>query len=157
MNNTIMTKKVVEIDNKSQQILRILSENCKISSKELSKKTKIPLTTIYHRIKRLKESGIIKKYSIEIDQKKLGMNIVAYIMASVYYDPEGKTSQKEIAKKINKLHFVESVDIITGEMDLIIKVRAKNIQQLNKLITEELRNIKGIDKTITLTVLEEVD
>ncbi|MBU2477375.1 Lrp/AsnC family transcriptional regulator [Candidatus Micrarchaeota archaeon] len=152
-----MAQKVVEIDNKSQQILRILSENCKISSKELSKKTRIPLTTIYHRIKRLNQSGIIKKYSIEIDQKKLGVNLCAYIMASVHYDPEGKTSQKEIAKKIKKLNFVESVDIITGEMDLIIKVRAKNIQQLNKLITEELRNIKGIDKTITLTVLEEVD
>ncbi len=152
-----MKQKVVKIDDKTEQILKFLSENSKLSSKELSKKTRIPLTTIHHRIKRLREEGIIKKYTIELDYDKLGMNFCAYIMASVNYNPKGKTSQKEIAKKIKKISFVESVDVITGDMDLLIKVRVKNMPQLNKLITQELRNIEEIDKTKTISVLEEVD
>jgi len=152
-----MADKTVQIDDKSNQILDFLKQNCKLSSRELSKKTKIPLTTVHNKIKKLKEQGVIKKYSIEIDYEKLGLKLCAYIMANVNYNINHKISQQEIAKKINNLHFVESVDKITGDMDLMIKVRTKNIQQLNGLITKQLRNIEGIDKTVSMIVLEEIE
>jgi len=145
------------MEDKSEQILEFLKKNSKLSSRELSRKTKIPLTTVHNRIKKMKEQGIIKKYSIEVDYNKLGLNLCAYIMASVNYDSKHKTSQQEIAKKLLKFHFVESVDIITGDKDLLIKVRTKNIQQLNKLITKDLRNTEGIDKTVSMIVLEEIN
>ncbi len=154
---SIMPKKSEQISDKSEQILEFLKKNSKLSSRQISKKTKIPLTTVHNKIKKLKEQGIIKKYSIEIDPHKMGLKLCAYIMANVNYNLKHKISQQEIAKKISRLPFVESADIITGEMDLMIKVRTKNVQQLNSFITKKLRNIEGIDKTITMIVLEETE
>ena len=51
---------------------------------------------------------------------------------------------------------VDSADIVAGGTDMIIKVRAESMKRLNEFITEKLRNIKGIDKTQTLMVLEEL-
>lgn len=144
------------MEDKSEQILEFLKKNSKLSLRQISKKAGVPLTTAHNRIKKMQKEGIIKNYSVEVDYSKMGLGLCAYIMASVKYDSRHK-SQQEIAKKILKLGFVKSVDIITGEFDLLIKVRAKNISQLNKLITKELRNVEGIDKTTTMLVLEEVN
>ncbi|PIN98990.1 MAG: transcriptional regulator [Candidatus Diapherotrites archaeon CG10_big_fil_rev_8_21_14_0_10_31_34] len=144
------------MEDKSEQILEFLKKNSKLSLRQLAKKAGIPLTTAHNRIKKMQEEGVIKNYSVEVDYNKLGFGLCAYIMALIKHDSTHK-SQQEIAKKILKLSFVESIDIITGEFDLLIKVRAKNIPQLNKLITKELRNIEGIDKTTTLFVLEEMN
>jgi Lrp/AsnC family leucine-responsive transcriptional regulator len=144
------------MDSKNEQILEVLKRNSKLSFREISRKTKIPLTTVHHRIKKMRREGVIKKYCIEVDYSKLGLNLCAYIMASVNYNVKHKISQQEIARKTLQLSFVESVDIITGGSDLLIKVRTKNVQQLNNLITKQLRNIEGIDKTTTMIVLEEI-
>ncbi len=144
------------MEDKSEQILEFLRNNSKLSLRQIAKKAGIPLTTAHNRIKKMQKEGVIKNYSVEVDYSKLGLSLCAYIMASVKYDAMHK-SQQEIAKKILKLSFVKSVDIITGGFDLLIKVRAKNISQLNKLITKELRNVEGIDKTTTMIVLEEIN
>ena len=58
------------MDDKDEQILQILKENSKLSTHQISKKTRIPITTVHNRIKKLKKEEIIKKYSIIIDKKK---------------------------------------------------------------------------------------
>ncbi len=143
------------MQDKSEEILEFLQKNSKLSLKQLAKKTGMPMTTAHNRIKKMEKEGIIKNYSVEVDYSKLGLSLCAYILASVKYETK-KTSQEEISKKILKIPFIESVDIITGEFDLMIKTRTKNIQQLNRLITKELRNTEGIDKTTTMIVLEEI-
>jgi len=59
------------IDNKDKQILSALQENSKISFRELAKSLGVPVTTIWRRVKNLEEKGVIKKFTIEIDRKKL--------------------------------------------------------------------------------------
>ncbi len=59
------------IDNKDKQILSALQENSKISFKDLAKSLGVPVTTIWRRVKNLEEKGVIKKFTIEIDRKKL--------------------------------------------------------------------------------------
>ncbi|MFH1664218.1 MAG: Lrp/AsnC family transcriptional regulator [archaeon] len=145
------------MQDKSEQILEFLKKNSRLSLREIAKKAGIPLTTAHNRIKKMQKEGIIKNYSVEIDYSKLGFSLCAYILALVNYNVKHSVSQQEIAKKILHLGFVETVDIITGEFDLLIKVRTKNVQQLNKFITKELRNIEGIDKTTTMIVLEEIN
>ncbi|MEM0360330.1 MAG: Lrp/AsnC ligand binding domain-containing protein [Candidatus Diapherotrites archaeon] len=54
------------------------------------------------------------------------------------------------------MHSFFTVAIVTGELDLIIRARFKSVAALNKFITGELRNMKGIDKTVTSIVLEEI-
>lgn len=62
---------------------------------------------------------------------------------------EAKTSQHEVAAKLRKYSVVEGVAMITGASDIILKVRVGSIEELDKFVTVELRNIHGIEKTQT--------
>ena len=79
------------------------------------------------------------------------------LLTVTYTLPDGKKlRQEDIAKTIKKLEEVEEVNIMTGITDILIKVRIKDIDQLNTFVIDKLRNIEGIDKTQTMLVLSEV-
>src|SRR3989344_3839407 len=148
-------KKFIMINKKDIKILRLLKQNSKFTNEEISKKTGIPITTVHNRIKKLEKLGIIKNYTVILDNKKLGKEISAYILVTVDYKllKQKGISQHDIARTLKKYHFVETVSMITGLSDIIILVCVENIDQLDELITKELRNIEGIEKTQTLVVL----
>ena len=62
-----------------------MKENSKLTTHQISKKTLIPITTIHNRIKKLVKEGVIKKYTLELDNKKLGKYLAAYIQINVDY------------------------------------------------------------------------
>ena len=146
------------MDRKDEKILELLRENSKLTTHQISKKTLIPITTVHNRIKKLEKEGIIKKYTLELDNKKLGKTIAAYVHITVDYRllKELKMSQQELAKKIKQVESVEEAAMVTGGTDIVIKVRAGDIDELDEFVTKKLRNIGGIEKTQTMVILNEV-
>ena len=146
------------MDKKDEKILELLKENSKLTTQQISKKTLIPITTVHSRIKKLEKEGVINKYSLKLDHKKLGKNISAYIHIVVDYKSlkENKITQHELAKKIRQHEFVEEAAMVTGGTDIIIKVRVKNVDELDYYVTKYLRNINGIEKTQTMVILNEL-
>ena len=149
----------MEYDEKDLEILKLLKDNSRLTSRQISKKTRIPITTIHNRIKKLEENGIIKNFTLNLDYKKLGQPILAYILININYTlpTGGKISQEDIAKKIRVLSNVEEVNMVTGGMDMMLKSRFANIEELYDFIITKLRTIDGIDKTQTLIVLKSVN
>ena len=146
------------MDKKDETILKLLKENSKLTTQQISKKTLMPITTIHNRIKKLLREGIIKRYTIELDNKKLGKNISAYIHIMVDYRilKENKISQHDLGKKLKQQELVEEIAIVAGGTDMIIKVRVKDIDELDDFVTKKLRNMGGIEKTQTMVILNEV-
>ncbi|RLI22574.1 Lrp/AsnC family transcriptional regulator [Candidatus Bathyarchaeota archaeon] len=147
---------VAELDRKDIQILRILQKNSKITTREIAKQINIPVTTVFTRIKKLEKKGIISGYRAILDAKKLGKGTTAFILASFTYRTPNKEllSQRELAKEIAKFPEVQEVHIITGDWDLLIKVRAENVEEIGKFVIDKLRLIKGIEKTLTCVVFD---
>lgn len=145
------------MDEKDKEILSLLSSNAKLTVNQLSKKTNIPATTIHNRIKRLEQAGVIRGYSVIVDQTKTGKPISAFVLITITYDHSQtrKFFQQGVVKKIRGMENVESTAIVTGGTDVVVKVNLENIGALNYFITEKLRNIEGIDKTQTLVILKE--
>lgn len=146
----------IELDDKDRKLLEILAKDCKMSTFELSKKTGMPVTTVHNRIKRLEAAGVITGYAAKIDKKRLGKNVVAYIMVTVTYHPApGRTlSQVELARSLESLDEVEEASIVTGETDILLKIRVADIDALNTFIIERLRKIEGIRRTRTMIALQ---
>ncbi|MFQ5833980.1 MAG: Lrp/AsnC family transcriptional regulator [Candidatus Thorarchaeota archaeon] len=146
------------LNGKDYQILTLLKENSRMTTKEMSEKLEIPQTTVHNRIKRLTKSGIIKRFTIELDRKKIGRALVAYILCTVSYrSARGqKIDQYSVAQQIDKLAEVEEVSIVTGENDLIVKVALKDVDALNDFVISTLRNIEGVERTVTSVVLSEI-
>lgn len=146
-----------KIDQKDREIITELINNSRQTVGQLGKKLGMPPTTIHNRIKKLENDGIIRNYTADIDYKKLGRPVMAFVGITVNYNVEGKKiKQPEIAKQIKKLEGVREVTILTGGLDIIVKVMAKDIDDLNELVTEKLRDIDGVDKTQTMIVLTQV-
>lgn len=145
------------MDKKDLRILQIIQKNCQLSTKEISKKIGSPITTVFSKIKRMENLGIIKEYRAILDPKKLGYSTTAFILASVSYAANGeKLSQREIAKEISKFPEVQEVHIITGDWDLMIKVKAESVDKMGKFVIDKLRLVKGIERTLTCVVFETV-
>ena len=144
------------IDEKDRKILEILKENSNLSTHKISKKTLIPVTTVNNRIKKMREQGIVKKYTIEIDRKKLGYSLSAYIFVGVSLKElkENKLKINDLVKSVRKNPLVESAENVTGDIDIVVKVHAKDIDEIKDYVVNILSELKGVEKTRTGIILE---
>jgi len=146
-----------KLDEKDLAILALIQENCKLTAKEIARKIDSPITTVFAKIKRMEDLGIIKEYRAILDAKTLGRGTTAFILASVSYGAKGNTpqiSQRDIANEIAKFPEVQEVHIITGDWDLLVKLKAESVDVIGKFVIDKLRLIKGIEKTLTCMVFE---
>ena len=146
----------MKLDEKDKQILEVLKKNARLTTKEIAKIVKLPITTVHNRIKKLENNKIITNFTVNLNYNELGKPILAFILVTVNYNliSEKKIDQEELAKKIKFLEGTEDVSIVTGDTDIIVKVRLSSVDELSSYITKKLRNLEGIDKTRTLIVLK---
>ncbi|MGC8608658.1 MAG: Lrp/AsnC family transcriptional regulator [Thermoplasmata archaeon] len=142
------------MDEKDLQILNYLIENGRDKISDMSKALDIPRVTIYERMQNMIKNGIIKKFTVIPDYKVLGTPVVAFIFVS--YSPKDGISQRDLAANIGKFHEVESVYIIAGEWDLLIKVREASTEAVGNFVLDKLREMPGIERAQTITVFSEV-
>jgi DNA-binding Lrp family transcriptional regulator len=147
-----------KLDEKDRAILLLIQENSKLTANQIAKKINIPLTTVFAKIKRLEDQGIIKQYRAILDPQKLNLGTTAFILASVSYskNDEPQITQRDVAEEIAQLQEVQEVHIITGNWDLLVKLRAENVEAIGKFVVDQLRRIKGLDKTLTCMVFETI-
>ena len=73
----------MSLDAIDKKILRLLQEDAKMTASHMSEKIGSPITTIYSRIKRLEDSGVIKGYKPVLDYEKLQRSTTAFIFAHI--------------------------------------------------------------------------
>ena len=147
------------LDERDLKILKLVQKNCRMTAKEIAKKIDSPITTVYAKIKRMEELGIIRQYKAILDSKKLDKGTTAFILASFAYRPGGREkplSQREVAKQIATFPEVQEVHIITGGWDILIKVKADHVATLGKLVMDKLRMVEGVENTLSCIVYETV-
>lgn len=148
---------VYKMDDKDWRIIDVLKEHGEFTTRQIAKKILLPTTTIHNRIKKLREEGIIKKFTIELDNSKVGRTFVAYIMVSANLAllKQKHKTQYDLAHELSKFQFVERADIVSGGTDLIVVIRVKDVEEFDKILLGKLQLIEGIEKTQSLIVIHE--
>ena len=116
-------------------------------------KLKEPSTTIHYNIKKLEKEGTIKTYKAVFDYKKIDEGHCTYIFINLI--PEKYANPEEVAKEIAKDERVESVDICTGEYEMLIKLRTKDIDEYYEFVKNSIKKY-GFAKTTSVTSLKQV-
>ncbi len=144
-----------KLDDKDWKIIELLRKHSDLTTRQIAKKTLLPSTTIHNRIRKLKQEGVIKKFTIELDNSKIDRNFVAYVLISANLQllKQKNKTQYDLAKEIEKLDFVERVDIVAGGADLVVIVRVKDVEEFDKVLLGKLQLIEGIEKTQSLIVI----
>lgn len=142
------------MDEKDVAILQILQDDAKAPTGRIAKQTGIPTTTVHNRIKRMEAEGIIQGYAPIIDWDAIGLGLHAKVFVTAQ-GADHDVDQEQLADAISRLPGVRSASIVTGTHDLILDVRVRNVQALDRLLIKSLRAMPGVAKTETLLVLDE--
>jgi len=148
-----------KLDEKDVAILSLIQENSKLTARQIAQRVNSPITTVFAKTKRMEELGIIREYRAVLAPEKLDSGTAAFILASVSYRAKADdipVSQRAVAEEIAKFPEVQEVHIITGDWDLLIKLRAESVESIGKFVVDNLRLIKGLEKTLTCMVFETV-
>jgi DNA-binding Lrp family transcriptional regulator len=142
------------LDSDDIGILKIIQENSHLTAREISSRLELPITTVFAKIKRMERMKIIKAYHAILDSSKLNFGTTAFILLSFAYKgkAERALSQRDVAREISKFPEVQEVHIITGDWDMILKMRAKDVESVGQFVIDKLRLVTGIDKTLTCLV-----
>ncbi|RLF78535.1 hypothetical protein DRN39_00795, partial [Thermococci archaeon] len=133
-------------------ILWELYSNSRITYKQLSKKCNLSIVSCYNKVKELKNSGIIQKFTIEVNPKKLGYNLEVFIELEVL-----RESRKEVAQKICKMGKVKEVWEITGDTDLLIHAFFTDNEDLDDFISFLVKEFPQIKNIITRVILHKYE
>lgn len=142
------------LDEKDLTILKVLEEDSRRTTKAISEDLGIPRATVHERIKRMVEKGIIKRFTITLDRSALGEPIIAFILVS--FLPNAKVSQREVAQRISDLEGVYEVHLISGEYDMLVKVRGKSMEDIGALVIDRIREVEGVGRTLTCASFAQV-
>ncbi len=135
------------IDEKDIRILKVLLEDSRLSFRQIAKRTGLAVSTVVSRVRRLEESGIIKKYTVEIDYEKLGYSLPVIIDVRV---SKGKLFEveREIARHPNVL----AVYDITGDFDVAVLAVFKTRRELDAFV-KMLQRMEYVERTHTKIIL----
>ena len=133
------------LDEKDKKVLRELVKDGRISFADLGRKCHMTRQSVFSRIKSLKHRGIIRNFTVNLDKKKLGLNIIAYVLI----DTELKALKSKEIESLVKLPEVSEIHHIFGRYSIILEVNAKNMNDLSDLI-RKIHEYPYIRRTETL-------
>ena len=135
------------VDEKDLAILRELRFDSRRSTNQIANALGIPRATVHERIKKMGQKGIIKGFTVVSDYTQLGMPVTAFILVS--FLPVSSVSQRDLANRISSLDGVFGVHLISGEYDILIKVRGESMESIGALVIDEIRSMDGVGGTLT--------
>jgi len=135
------------LDEKDSAILEELMKDARKTTKAIARELDIPRATAHDRIVKMEQKKIIKKYTAVPDYAQLGLGVTAFIL--VQFESEKGVSQRDTAEEIALLPGIFEVHMISGEYDMILKVRGSSMEEIGKLVIDRLRDVKGVSRTLT--------
>jgi DNA-binding Lrp family transcriptional regulator len=136
------------MDETDEKILEILKKKSRTSYKEIARNSNISDVAVHKRIKKL-EDGVIRAFTVLIDQKAYGKNTIA--IANVRCET-GMTS--EIAEALSKIDDITEVYTTVGNFDITAKIRTANTDSLKEIIETKIMAIRGINEIRTSIVFD---
>ncbi|PVX24630.1 MAG: transcriptional regulator [Candidatus Bathyarchaeum sp.] len=129
---------MVQLDDKDKKILNMLQENSRMSYIHIANELGISEATVRYRVKNLIDNGIINRFTVLLDPRKIGYPITGILLVKII--PE---HFEEAAKKISELDETRHVLQNTGDYNLVAVVKARSLGNLNDL-RKKIELIRGV-------------
>ncbi len=138
------------IDEKDKKILEILKGNARASYTEIARSLGISDVAVIKRIRKLEQAGIIKKYTIIVDPKKLGYNAVS--ITGVDVEPE---HMFKVLSFLREKEYVKYLALTSGDHSIIAIIWAKDSNELAR-IHDEISSLPGVKRVCPAIILDVV-
>lgn len=146
------TKSIMEkIDELDKKILGILSQNARMPFKDVAAKCGVSRAAIHQRVQHLVENGVITGSGYYINPKSLGYTTCTYVGLNL----ERGSMYKEVVARLNTIPEIIECHFTTGPYTMLLKLYAKDNEQLMDLLNNQMQSIPGVVSTETLISLEQ--
>jgi DNA-binding Lrp family transcriptional regulator len=143
----------VDVDELDLALLRALATDARQSQRALARRVEMSAPAVADRLARLERSGAIRGYRVDVDWAALGYPVVVYL--AVTAGPGMDLS--EIIKAIQALPEAQDMSVVTGGLDLLVRLRVRDHQHLRELLLAEIFQINGVQRTETFLSLADVE
>ena len=134
------------------KLLDVLQQNARMTQLEMAAAVGLSQPAVAERMRKLEQEGIITGYSARVDGRKLGKDITAFIGVRI----EHPKYNAGFGKKVLAIPDVLECHRITGPDSYLLKVVTEDTQTLDSLISDLLRHIPGVTRTLTTVVTSSI-
>jgi Lrp/AsnC family leucine-responsive transcriptional regulator len=139
------------MDNIDIKILKLLQMNSRISASEISSKINLSIPAVSDRLKKLDTSGIIEKYTVILNSKKLKKFITVIMFVSL----KNPNFTHAFVEMIQKEDEIIECFYLAGDFDYALKIITENTETLQNII-DKIKMVKGVQKTKTTVTLSTI-
>ena len=136
-----------------KDILKILENDARASSKQIATMTGLPVTEVKKTIEQAEKDRVILKYKTVINWEKTGDNQV-WALIEVRVAPQKDVGFDAIAERIERFPQTRSVYLISGTYDLHVLAVGKTNREIADFVSQQLSHIEGVQETVTQFVLK---
>lgn len=143
-----------DLDKFDRAIIKELQLDARITVTGLASKVGLSKTPCQIRMRRLEEQGYIRGYTALIDQKKMGLDHIAF--AQVTLNDTSTAALEAFNAAARKISAVEECHMIAGNFDYLLKVRTRNMEEYRAVLGEQISSLPHVLQTSTFVVMENV-
>ena len=137
------------IDDVNLKIIDILNKDSSTPFVNIAKQIGVSDATIHIRVRRMISAGIINKFTISVDNGLLGYDHLAFMGINI--EPG---SADNIISDLSMIDEVLEIHKMHGRFDLLLKIRAKDLEQMRDIVENKVRKLPHILETELMTVLK---
>ncbi|MGZ6826759.1 MAG: Lrp/AsnC family transcriptional regulator [Mycobacteriales bacterium] len=138
------------MDATDRQLLDVLRADARTSVRDLAAQVGVSRASAYARLKRLREDGVIRAFTIEVDHAALGLGLSAYVHVRIK-----QNSWKTFRQRAWALEEAAHVALVAGDFDCVLLVRTRDAEHLRELVLERVQALPEVLATQTVLVFEE--
>lgn len=142
------------LDATDKKLLKLLQEDSKRTTKELSLKLNLSVTAVYERIKKLEREGVIDKYVVLLNRNKIQKGFVVFCHLKLMQHTKEFISQFE--KEVVQLTEVLECFHVSGDYDYILKICVENMEEYREFMVTKLTSLQHIGSTHSTLMIGEV-
>jgi Lrp/AsnC family transcriptional regulator, leucine-responsive regulatory protein len=142
-----------EIDDLDLALLRALASDARQSQRSLARQIEMSPPAVADRLARLERSGVIRGYHVDIDWAALGYPVVVYLAVTA----GAGMDLSEIIRAIRAMPEAEDMTVVTGSLDLLVRLRVRDHSHLRELLLTQIFQISGVQRTETFLSLADVE
>lgn len=137
------------LDEINLRIIDILTRDASRPFVEIAKELEISDATVHMRVRRLTAAGIIRKFTVATDSRLLGYDHLAFMGINM---KEG--SADEVTARLSKFDEILEIHEIHGRFDLLLKIRARNLEEMRDIVVNKIRRLPQITDAELMAVLK---
>ena len=140
-----------KIDNLDKKILSILSKNARIPFKDVAAECGVSRASIHQRVQHLINGGVITGSGFDVNPKSIGYSTCTYVGLNL----ERGSMYKDVVKQLKEIPEIVECHFTTGSYTMLLKVYARDNEQLMDLLNNKMQMIPGVVSTETLISLDQ--